>query len=116
MVAYNTVNVKLSNSQLNKLKSLASNQTGVTLRMNIKFFNGNNLPNELLLKTKEVQKCIWKKYTNWYMLSKGQISIMIKSGGFLGSLLSKLAGPLMKVAVPIATKLQLLLQWYMQEI
>ena len=58
MVAYNTVNVKLSNSQLNKLKSLASNQTGVTLRMNIKFFNGNNLPNELLLKTKEVQKCI----------------------------------------------------------
>ena len=44
------------------------------------------------------------------MLSKAQISIMIKSGGFLGSLLSKLAGPLTKVAVPIATKLQLLLQ------
>ena len=29
---------------------------------------------------------------------------MIQSGGFLGSLLSKLAGPLMKVAVPIAEK------------
>ena len=38
------------------------------------------------------------------MLSKGQISIIIKSRGFLGSLLNKLAGPLMKVAVPIATK------------
>ena len=35
-------------------------------------------------------------------LSKAQISKIIKSGGFLGSLLSKLAGPLMKVAVPLA--------------
>ena len=34
-------------------------------------------------------------------LSKGQISKLIQSGGFLGSLLSKLAGPLMKVAVPL---------------
>ena len=44
------------------------------------------------------------------MLSKAQISIIIKSEGFLGSLLSKLAAPLMKVAAPIAAKLQLLLQ------
>ena len=35
-------------------------------------------------------------------LSKAQISKIIKSGGFLRSLLSKLAGPLMKVAVPLA--------------
>ena len=35
-------------------------------------------------------------------LSKAQISKMIQSGGFLGSLLSKIAGPLMKVAVPLA--------------
>ena len=34
--------------------------------------------------------------------SKSQISKIIKSGGFLGSLLSKLAGPLMKVAIPLA--------------
>ena len=34
-------------------------------------------------------------------LSKAQISKLIQSGGFLGSLLSKLAGPLMKVAVPL---------------
>ena len=74
------------------------------------------MPQELLLTRKEVKKCVWKEYANWYMLSKAQISIMIKSGGFLGSLLSKLAGPLTKLAVPIATKLQLLLQWYMQEI
>ena len=47
IVEYNKVNVKLSNSQLNKLKSAAKNQTGVILRMNIKMFNGNNLPHEL---------------------------------------------------------------------
>ena len=34
--------------------------------------------------------------------SKSQISKIIKSGGFLGSLLSKLAGPLMEVAIPLA--------------
>ena len=35
-------------------------------------------------------------------LSKAQISKIIQSGGFLGSLLSKLAGPLMKVTIPFA--------------
>ena len=37
-------------------------------------------------------------------LSKAQIKKMIQSGGFLGTLLSKLAGPLMKVAMPLAIK------------
>ena len=35
-------------------------------------------------------------------LSKAQIKKFIQSGGFLGKLLSKLAGPLMKVALPLA--------------
>ena len=35
-------------------------------------------------------------------LFKAQISKIIQSGGFLGSLLSKLAGPLIKVAIPLA--------------
>ena len=35
-------------------------------------------------------------------LSKAQISKISQSGGFLGSLLSKLAVPLMKVATPLA--------------
>ena len=47
MVEYNKVNVKLSDLQPNKLKLVVKNQTGVTLRMNIKVFNGNNLPHEL---------------------------------------------------------------------
>ena len=35
-------------------------------------------------------------------LSKAQISKIIQSGGFLGSLLGKLPGPLMKVAIHLA--------------
>ena len=34
--------------------------------------------------------------------SKAQISKIIQSGGFSGSLLSKLPGPLMKVVIPLA--------------
>ena len=56
MVEYNKVNIKLSDSQLNKLKSAAKNQTGVALRMNIKIFNGNNLPHELSLTTRQKTK------------------------------------------------------------
>ena len=48
MVEYNRVNAKLSDSQLNKLKSAAKNKQGTTLRMNVKMFNGNSLPHELL--------------------------------------------------------------------
>ena len=35
-------------------------------------------------------------------LSKARIKKLVQSGGFLGKLLSKLAGPLMKVAMPLA--------------
>ena len=46
MVQYNTINVKLSDSQLNKLKRVVKNKQGTTLQMNTKMFNGNNLPHE----------------------------------------------------------------------
>ena len=49
MVERITVNAKLSNSQLNKLKSAVKSNEGKTFRMNAKMFNGNNLPHELLL-------------------------------------------------------------------
>ena len=54
MVEYNKGNIKLSDSQLNKLKTAVKNQTGVTLRMNIKIFNGNSLPHDLLLTTRQM--------------------------------------------------------------
>ena len=56
MVEYNTANAKLSESQLNKLKSTVKNKQGITLRMSSKMFNGNNLPHELLLTTWKTTK------------------------------------------------------------
>ena len=105
MVEYNKLNVKLSNSQLNKLKTAAKNRTEVTLRMNIKMFNGNKLPHELLLTTRQKLKlsnAFENNMSTDIKLSKTQISKIIQPGGFSGSLLSKLAGPLMKVVVPLA--------------
>ena len=105
MVEYNKVNVKLSDSQLNKLKTAVKNQTGITLRMNIKMFNGNNLPHKLLLTTRQKTKlrnaCENNNLTDTN-LSKTQISRMIQSRRFLESLLNKLAVPLIKVPVPLA--------------
>ena len=53
VVEYSKVNVKVSDSQLNKLKSPVKNQTVAILTMNIKMFEGNNLPHELLLTTRQ---------------------------------------------------------------
>ena len=70
-----------------------------------KMFSANNLLHELLLTTTQTTKlrnAIENNMSTDIKLSKAQISKIIQSGGFLGSLLSKIAGPLMKVAVPIA--------------
>ena len=48
-------------------------------------------------------------------LSKARISKIIQSGGFLRSLLSKLAGPLMKVAIPLAPLGITLLLWQLMQ-
>ena len=93
MVEYNTVNAKLSDSQLNKLKSALKNKQGVTLRMSAKMFNGNNLPHELLLTTKQTTKlrnAIEHNMATDIKLSKAQISKKIQSGRFLGKLLDRL--------------------------
>ena len=108
MLKYNKVNIKLSDLQLNKLKTAVKNQTGVALRMNIKMFHGNNLPHELLLTTRQtttLRNAFENNMSTDIKLSRAQISKIIQSGGFLGSLLSKLAGPLMKVAVPLANNI-----------
>ena len=105
MAEYNKVNVRLTDTQLKKLKAAVKNNTGTTLRINLKMFNGNNLPHELLLTTRQKTKlrnAFNNNMSTDLKLSKAQISKIIQSGGFLGSLLSKLAGPLMKVAVPLA--------------
>ena len=93
----NTVNVKLTDTQLKKLKTGVKNKTETTLRMSLKMLDGNGRPHELLLTTRQKTKLINAFNNNMstdVKLSKAQISKIIRSGGFLGSVLSKLAGPL----------------------
>ena len=104
MVEYSKVNVKLSDSQIKKLKDAVKDNTGTTLRINLKMFDKNDSPHELLLTTRQKTKlrnASNNKTSADLKLSKTQIVKMIKSGGFLGSLLSKLAGLLMKIAIAI---------------
>ena len=56
MVEYSKVIVKLANMQLKKLKTAVRNNTGTTLRMTLKMFDGNDLPHELLLTTHKKTK------------------------------------------------------------
>ena len=105
MVEYNKVNVKLSETQLRKLKTAVKNKTKTTLRISLKVFNGNNLPHELLLTTRQKTKlrnAFNDNMSTDLKLSKAQISKIIQSGGFLESLISKLAGLLMKIAILLA--------------
>ena len=105
MTQYNSLNVKLSNSQLNKLKSSIKNETDVVLRIPPNMVSNSNdntnFPHELLLTNRQVAN-IRKAFANHSLidikLSKTQLSKMIQSGGFLGNLLGKL----MKVAMPLA--------------
>ena len=104
MAEQSKVNVKLSDTQLKKLKAAFKNKTGMILNI----LDGNNLPHKWLLTTRQKTK-LRNVYNNNkstdIKLSKSQMSKIIQSGGFLGSLLSRLAGPLMKVAVPLAKKI-----------
>ena len=105
MVEYGKVNVKLSNKQLKKLKSAVKHNTGIILRMSLKMFDGNNLPHKLLLTTRrktKLRNAFNNNMSTDKKLSKAHNFKIIQFGGFLGSLLSKLAGPLMKVAAPLA--------------
>ena len=77
------------------------------MRISLKMFNVNNLPHELLLTTRQkikLRNAFNNNMSTDLKLSKAQISKIIQSGRFLGSLLSKLAFPLMKVAIPLAKK------------
>ena len=104
MVEYSEINCKLTNVQLNKFKKAFKCNEGATLRLGIKSFIKNEHPNELLLTTRQNTKLRNALNNNSAIdkkLSKAQIKKIIQSGGFLGKLLSKLAGPLMKVAMPL---------------
>ena len=107
MVEYSNVNVKLTDTQQKKLKTAIKNKTGTTLRMSLKIFDGNDLPHELLLTTRQKTKlrnAFKNNMSTDIKLSKAQIFKITQSGGFLGRLLSKLAGPLMRFVALLAKK------------
>ena len=80
MVEYSKVNVKLSDTQLKKLKSAVKNKTGTTLRMSLKMLDGNDLPHELLLtkdKKTKLRNVFNDNMSTELKLSKFQISKII---------------------------------------
>ena len=113
MAHNNSLNVRPSNSELNKLNSTIKNEPEVVLRLSSNMIGDSddkiNFPHELLLTNRQVAN-LCKAFANYLSihikLSKSQISKMIQSGGFLGRLLGQLLKtelPLMKnVVKPLA--------------
>ena len=104
MTQYNKINIKLSTSQLNKLKSAIKNETDVVIRlypnMIVDSNDETNFPHELPLTDRQVstiRKALSNNSSVDIKFSKTQLSKMIQSGGFLG----KLLGPLLKTGLPL---------------
>ena len=100
--------MKLSNSQLNKLKSPIKNETDVVLRISSNMVGNSNdntnFSHELLLTNRQVtniRKAFAKNTSTDIKLSKTQLSKMIQPGGFLGTLL----GPLLKTGLHLMRSL-----------
>ena len=104
MTQCNTLNVKWSNSQLNKLKSAIKNGTKVTLNLSSNVAGDsndeNNFSHKLLLTNTQVWK-FCKAFANNssanIKLSKTQLYKIVQLEGFLGILL----GPLLKSGLPL---------------
>ena len=105
MVEYTKINCELTNAQINKLKKAVKCNEEIKLRLGIKNFDKGELPHELSLTTRQntkLRNAINNNLATDKKLSKAQIKKLIQSRGFLGKLLSKLASPLMKVAMSLA--------------
>ena len=102
MTQYNSLNVNLSNSLLNKLKSAIKSETEVVIRLSSNMIGDNeiNFPHKLLLTNRQVAN-LGIAFANLSStdinLSRTQLSKMTQSGGFLGRLLS----PLLKKGLPL---------------
>ena len=95
MTQYNSLNVKLSNSQLDKLKSAIKNETEVVLRLSSNMIGDNEVdfPHQLLLTNRQVsnlRKAFASNSSTDIKFSKTQLSKMIQSGGFRDRLLDYL--------------------------
>ena len=93
MANYQEAIVKLTNTQLNKLKSAAKSNTGTTLKITKKIFQNEELPQELILTTGKITKIRNTFASNMstnIKIIKSQLDKIIQSGGFLCSWLNKL--------------------------
>ena len=104
MAQCNTLNVKLSNSQLNKLKSVIKNGTEVTFKISSNIVGDsndeNNFPHNFLLTNTQVSKprnTFENGSSTYIKLSKTQLHELEQSGGILGRLLV----PLLKTRLPL---------------
>ena len=98
MTQYNSLNVKLSNSQFSKLKSVIKNKTEVVLILSSNMISDDET--NLSLNNRQVvnlRKAFVDKSTNDIKSSKTQICKMIQSGRFLGRLIR----PLLKTGLPL---------------
>ena len=98
MTQYNSLNVNLSDSQLNKLKSAIKNETKVVLRPSSNMIGDDetNFPHKLIdRQISHLRKVFVNYLTADFKLLKTQLSKMMQSGGFLGRLL----GPLLKTGL-----------------
>ena len=90
MTQCNSLNVELSNLQLNKLKSAIKNESEVILRLPSNMIDNSddetNFPHKLLLTNRQLSN-IRRTFANHsstdIKLSKSQLSKTIQSGGFL---------------------------------
>ena len=104
MAEYNTINTKLSNLQLSKLKNAVKNNEGTTLRISNENFNKEELPHELFLTRAQIIKLGNKIENNMsadIKLSKAQIRKIIMSGSGLGSILGCFLPKLIKPAISL---------------
>ena len=102
---YQEGRVKLTNTQLNKLKSAAKNKAGTILRLNRQNFEDEVLPHELFLtrQTTKKRNVLAKNMSADIKLSKAQISKTVQSGGPFGSWLLNLEKKaLTNIATPLA--------------
>ena len=109
MTDYNSLTIKLSNSQLNKLKSSIKNETGVVLRLSLNMIGNStelhsddetNFPHNLLLTNRQVanlRRAFANHTSTDIKLSKTQLSKTLQLGRFLDTLL----GTLLKTGLPI---------------
>ena len=102
MTQYNSLNIKLLNLQLNKLKSAIKNETEILRSSSYMIGNSDdiNFPHKLLLTNRQVanlRKAFAKNPSANIRLSETQLSKIVQSGGFLG----KPLGPLLKTGLPL---------------